>query len=436
MSFVNDMTNPARAAELQAGMIAASVTAPDPVARASSRILSILAASAANNPVLLPENGALATTTQVPFGNRNAAHTRAWSITDNPSVFSFSGGVPTYKASSTGFMLPCVTLASGGNFTTTRSASLQRMSFGFLGDSLSLALLGSPYRVLINGQYVSKTPQTHTTGTYNLVEITLPKIDDYRIDIEVSANAVFGSNPPGLATLWAKPSATVYALDQSQRLRVAVYADSFGNAVGADFPHNGFAAIMGYLLGGINVDTVAIAIGGTGYRSDRSGEQLTFQQHVSDLAQGSFDIVMPAGGINDGSSSPAELTVASQSFFAAARGVQPNALIVALGAWNGSIGPTATTIAQEQAIQAAVANLVSAGDQRMAFVPVQTDPLISGQPSLSGWIDNRGSALINASGAPGGGSPDGTHPGNVGHKNLGTRSAGKARSAIRALLRA
>ncbi len=391
------------------------------------RIGRALSRGALRNPVDLGDSPALATITPKAIGSGTAGLTQAFNQYSRPALFSWFGGVATYRADFPGWSAPVVTRRTGGNFTATQTCLAQR--FSFLTDAVSMDAVTNfaSYRVLVNGQYVGKTVRTDglTSGGYNRLNIALGDTTRQlrRIDIEVQfANAWFGGNSTNtLQTVYIGPNDTIVPLDTSRALCIAVVGDSFTSSTGASWCHNGWAVTLGYLLGGIDADVRQIAIGGTGYVADASSpgpQQYTFLQHIQDLAQATFDLVIFAGGINDSAASGVQ--PAALATIQAARALQPAAPFVVLGSWASSAGPSAGVLATEAAIQAAVRQFADPGT---VFVPVSGDP-------AGAWIGAANGPVING---PSVGGMDGVHPGDVGHLYLARRGNAAIRTALLAL---
>lgn len=409
--------------------LAASAKAGLATSVALGRITRIMSRASARNPIDLAEGGsALATVTPKAIASRTSGLTQAINQASKPALFRWHGGVATYNAATTGWRAPVVSQRTGGNFTATQNALSQRFSFMTDAASADVVTFVSRYRVLVNGQYVGKAVRSDglTAGGYNILNIATTDTSRQlrRFDIElVGGDANIGGTPSNsVPSLYLGPNDTLVPIDTSDCLRIAVIGDSFSSSTGASWNHLGWAVQLGYLLGGIEADVRQIAIGGTGYVNDATSpgpRQYSFIQHIGDLAQADFDIVIFAGGINDSLMAGAQS--AALSTFQAARALQPDALFVVMGAWCGAGGATAALLATEAAIQAAT---VQWGDALTVFVPVSGDP-------VGAWIGTSNAPVINASGAAGGGNPDGTHPGDVGHLYLARRANAAIRSALR-----
>lgn len=393
----------------------------------SRRLSRILGKAAVRNPVDLAEGGAgLATLTPKAYASGTAGLTQALSYYTRPDLFQFSGGTPLYAPSMTGFAAWPVTRVSGGNWPSDATKNILGQRFSFLTDAVSLDLIlyTTAYRVLIDGVYVSKTVRTDgiTSGGHNRLNIattdTTRKLR--RFDIELDRSSFIGGSSNGvLKTIYIGPNDTIVPIDTADKLTIAVYGDSFTEGTAASWQHLGWAPMLGYLLGGVDIDVRQIAIGNTGYVADASAAQTAFLGHISDLSQAAFDLVIMAGGVNDSGLSGVQ--AAALAFFHSVRTLQPYALVPVLGPWCSYTGPSAGVIAVDAAVSAAVA---AWGDPRAMYIPVSPD-------ATYGWITAANGPVINQSGAAGGGSPDNIHPGNVGHEYLARRASAAIRSALR-----
>lgn len=391
--------------------------------RTRTRIGRCLALAAQRNPVDLAEDNTLATITPKALGSGTAGLTQGFNLVGGPSLFAISGGVATSNDGSN-YGFPCVSVQSSGNFNSTKNGNQARL--GIYTDAVSMdfvcSLVSTKYRVLVNGQYVGKTVRTDGLGGTNRLNVALGDTSRKlrRVDIEIigdADNTFWGTS--GIATVFVGANDTLMPPDTSNRLKIAIVGDSFTAGAGASFVHNAYGVLLGYLLGGVDVDVRLLALGGTGWVNSGAANYYNFGQRSSDLSQTAFDMVIFAGGFND-TSLLSSIQANVVSTLTSARTLLPNALFVVLGSWAGYTGPSSDILTAEANISAGVTQFA---DANTVFVPVSAD-------TAGAWINSANGVVINKSGASGGGSPDNTHPGDVGHAYLARRANAAIRTAL------
>jgi len=391
------------------------------------KLLRIASKAAGANPLIMPEGGSgLATITPKAFASPTAGLTQTIYFSRNlPEYGILRGGVVEEKAN--GFGTWSASHRTGGNFSSTKNNVTSRYSWytDAINQDLFTAFMTN-YRILIDGQYVGKTVRTDalTSGGYNILNIQTTDITRKmrRFDIEIPATGLIGGVETSLLpTLKIGPNDTMAPVPTGDLLRIAVVGDSFSTSTGASFQTLGWAYNLGYSLAGVDVDVHSCSIGGTGYvNTGSSPTQYTALERIAqgDLSHFTYDMVVVAIGINDQGLSG--IQAATLSTLQAIRVAQPNAMVIVLGSWCGSIGPIANVLSAEVEILAAFTQWADANSR---FIPVSPS-------TASAWISALTGVVISQAGAPGGGSPDGTHPGNVGHSILGDRAAAAIRSSI------
>ena len=273
------------------------------------------------------------------------------------------------------------------------------------------------FRVLVDGYYVDMTglaASATSTLTYMTVDFTSAGGRTPRnIVFEGEGNSAFD----GFCVL---PTEGVYK-PGTQVVVAHCVGDSFVANAGATRSHDGFIRVMGDALG--LVDCRPGGVGGTGYLNPGSG-QTTFRQRISEITDGTPDVIFIGGGYNDYSYTDAALTAECIAYYSLIRANAATAdvPIFVFGSWGGKRGPDATTLANELAIKAAVTAM---GDPKIFFIPISTDvngPWFHGTGTTSA-TDGTGNTDIYI-------GSDGTHPNDIGHKFLGLRCADAVMRAL------
>lgn len=350
---------------------------------------------------------------------------RSYTVTANPTLFACFGGSPLVYAS-TYWRFKAVTLgsagaASGGNIQSDSSTNAYpgaqacgwAVEFETDDPSPEIFMLGTgtvKWRILVNDQYASKTGTTFGgSGSRFLKVATAGSRAWRRFRIEAEQAA-------GFAGVNVGATYNVRAPSDGDLIRAAIYGDSIATSTGAALAHNGFPQVMGKLLGWRDVRQ--LGIGSTGYVA--AGSTWKFQDHVSDLALFSPDVVCVFGGKNDGGQSGVQAAVLS--FLQAAR-AQTTAPIIVFGTFAGSSGPDAPCVAVENAISAAVTQFA---DPYCVYEPVS--PAANSSLSLiygtgrTGATNGTGNADAYVGGSDG---TDSTHPPDAGHEHIGRFAASR-----------
>ena len=190
--------------------------------------------------------------------------------------------------------------------------------------------------------------------------------------------------------------------------RCIVMGDSFTEGTGAYFPCDGYPAIFGKTIGW--EDTWASGSGGTGYLATGPQGRYNFRQRVqSDIIAHTPNIVIIAGGTNDGNSTAAQVQAEAILLYRQIRAGLPNVRLYALSPWRPRPGvsypPYYNVFNGIQAAAAAVPGTT--------FVDVSnyfSGSGYNGNPTGTGNCDYYISA-------------DGEHPSPAGHVYLGQRLA-------------
>lgn len=191
--------------------------------------------------------------------------------------------------------------------------------------------------------------------------------------------------------------------------RMIVLGDSFVEGVGALSPIDGFAPLAGYGLG--HDDSWASGSGSTGYLAVGGvAGKVTFRSRAqNDVLRWNPEVIVVAGGLNDGAFTAAQLTAEAGLLFAMLKGGAPDAQIVVLSPfWPNSL-TIATILPVAAAIQAAALTA------RLPYVDMLTDPWITGSGKV-GATNGTGNADIYI-------SSDGAHPSPAGHVYIAGRLA-------------
>jgi len=312
--------------------------------------------------------------------------------------------------------------------------SVSKPSSGYGGNLMRVAILTDApklafrvggasvyYRVLVDGRFVSKTPDQTSATNYEYIVVDFSSVAKMR-RIEVELLVAGG----GLRSIDLLPNYRITA-PQRANVRAAFYSDSYGAGTGVNLGGQAIPRVMADLLG---IDDIwDLSLGGTGYET--AGEAWVFEDHVDDIATCSPDLLIIAGGTND----PADSTTLSasvSSFLTAARAQAPLCPILVLGPWSKNTGPASGIVSIEGKVSAAVEAM---SDPRMAFIPVS--PVASSSLSWvfgtgrTGATAGNGNADIYMGGLNG---SDGSHPNAAGHEYIGRSAAYAAREALYSML--
>lgn len=334
----------------------------------------------------------------------------------SPSAsFSYYGGSPVIFANDY-LQFPSTTVPSGGNISNKSNAVTWRVGFYSDSPKVAIGVLGYyKYRFLVDNSYVSKEQTDYSVfggAQYTTLDFTAAGGSKKRY-IEVE-----GFQAGGFHAVAVQPNYKVWSLAITKKL--IIVGDSFVVGTGTSIDNDGLGTVIADYLGIRNV--VCVAIGGTGYTN--AGTTYKFADHSSDWTTKNPDIIVFAGGINDADDN--NLQPAVQSLVQNTRAALPNTIIVVLGVWPGSTGPSNATISKEKKIAAAVSAIA---DKYIVFIPIATDPTgswVTGNGKIDAPTGDGNSDIVTC--------PDGTHPTNYGHLYLGQRIADKIAEQLYFLL--
>ena len=275
-----------------------------------------------------------------------------------------------------------------------------------------------PYRVLLNKRYLDRDGFLGSGGQFLKMEFTYPF--DGLVTVECqSAGSLFQAvsvDAGGKIGPIMDPEYKMLALGDS-----ITEGRSSGDTMTYinDRWASTFAKLMGmnYMRNG--------GVGQTGYTNAAGGAHKKLVDQLPELwASGDqYEIVAVANGVNDFQTFPtATVTADALAAWQAIRTAQPNALIIVLGIWGCTYGPSATLLSVENALKA---KFDEWADPFSLFIRVSTDP-------AGPWVSGTGHV-----GAPTGEgnsdiyvSSDGLHPSRAG----GIYNGEKANAAVRAAL--
>ncbi len=288
------------------------------------------------------------------------------------------------------------------------------------------------YRVLVDGRYISKTPNAYTASGENILTIDLSALPQgpHIVKIEVDTNQQFISiSVPSTASI-SRPTVS------QDRVIAFCTGDSYSEGQGSSFKQMGaWVKSLGRRMGWTDVRQVAL--GGTGYvqaggRVVLAEQMVTWPVVNDDIAMSQVDVVTIASGYNDpdpGTNPAAAAHIAAYNAavltYQRTRAMCPNARIYVFGPWNGTRG---TNASQSTNVENVVKAAFSAwGDRNAVFVPVTT-------ASPQSWLT--GTGRVGTTNSSGNTdfliSPDAVHPSDMGHDYI----ARMAETAIRADLAA
>lgn len=317
------------------------------------------------------------------------------------SVFDFLGGNPVSN-------FPGYIAQIGTTLTWTKVE--------FWCDAPKLQIRGAQGKAMIavDGRYLSKSG-TSTAAAGGEQQFVLDwsgvrKPRHYRLKLN-GAQSFRRVGMDGESRVW-KPGA-------SDGIRVFFEGDSYMQGTGASYGGISLGEQASDLLG--VRDNWVSGIGGSGWLNPGSG--VTLRSRIANVTAADPDLLVIPAGTNDELSTPSAITAEVTAYLAAFRAALPNTPAVILGPWPKATGPSATLIAIEGAIQAAV---TAFADPLIKFASVSAD-------SGSAWIYGTG---FNGSGSGNAklyiGS-DGVHPNDAGHEYLGARIAAAVDAAVRTM---
>lgn len=346
-----------------------------------------------------------------------------------PTVSIYQGGYPSTHTQAKLYSDPTWFDVWGGSYATEadgitwRSSTEPKNTTGltveFITDAPDLFISFrygiSPARIAVDGKLVSPTAY-YSNGGYNF-RLMFPAGARKGRRITVmwpGSNHFYGVQlQPGDSVSKVTPTFAPYSL--------FTVGDSYfgGSPYHPCVSDRGPVHILAELLGAKQYQMDGV--GGSGYITSGSGLPFGNTTRLARIPAAQ-DVIVVAGGINDPTTG---LQTAVESYLTALRAAQPNAMVFVLGPWAGSSGPSATTLAKEAAISAAVA---AVNDARITFVPVNTD-------STGAWIQGTGrvSAPNNTGNADLYIAPDGSHPTCRGSEYLMGRLADAIRLKVAAL---
>jgi lysophospholipase L1-like esterase len=391
----------------------------------ASKLRRLASQAAANNPLDAAVASGVTMTTATAA---NGSQTKQYLPNTTPNVFAVHGGTARiYNTSFWAFPVSSVAPATDGNlngyFSDTPDAQAMGWEVAFVTDDPlpTIRVSGfnagnSNFRVIVDGQYVTKAATTYAQTGLSYVQLDFGGIRQPRhIRFRSMGGNLFGGVLVGaLSTVWAP--------DESDVIRVAFTGDSYSDRLGYTgstvLPDAMWCHVVGNLLGWRDVRQVAV--GGTGYLNN-GGVRSTIQNQIPRWIGIKPDVVVFAAGYNDSIASPSALTSAALLALQTVRASLPDAAIIVVGPWPGAGGQSAAVLSKEAAILSAVQQF---SDPLTMFVPQENvdTPWISGTGYVGATNGSGNSDLYISS--------DTIHPSEAGHIHLGRRAASAIRDAI------
>lgn len=349
----------------------------------------------------------------ITVGAADAASTIAGSVLTGPvnTTTGVIGGPFRYTGSNIAWMgagWPNENfVASRGSLTDVNGIEPYAVEFTTNADVFELWIKGSGgrSRFSVNGQRATFDP---------MVEVGPGSGSLYHVKVQFASAAtrvIRWDSPFGLfgGVRVAPPYTVTPPTGITDGRRIIVIGDSFTEGTGALSSIDGYASLAGY---GVGIDDVwASGSGATGYLNNGSlAGKTTFRGRAqNDVLRWNPDLIVVAGGINDGAFTAAQITTEAGLLFAMLKAGAPDARIVVLSPF----WPNGTTVASILPISAAINSAaVAAGLQ---FIDMVTDPWITGSGKV-GTPNGTGNADLYI-------SSDGTHPSPAGHVYIGGRIA-------------
>lgn len=355
-------------------------------------------------------DAALATVTTA--ASADAGTTVAYTLISSTGVCNLLGA--TFTSNGTSFTPATTTRNDASQFAYSGVMEFYtdspKISVGYVTSALDCL-------VEIDGTLVSNTTYTRSgSGTQYLI------LDFSALAVKNRLVRIWSINPPRF--IYVTALYRCWALATDNLIKCVITGDSYTAATGASSTNLSWANIVGNLLG--FRDTRACGIGGTGYLAPATGTAWKCIDHISDVTTPSPDVVIFAHGANDASYSTAAVTAEALLNYQTVRAALPNAVIIVLGPWALASGPSASILATEAAILAAV---TAFNDPLCKFVRQTTDPAgswINGT-GRTGATNGTGNADIYIGGVAG---TDTSHPNDLGHLYLARRASNGVATAI------
>jgi hypothetical protein len=412
-----------------------------------NKLTSSMQRALTSNPYDLPELGGVSTAptgTQVqitfpstaPTGGRyyaaaisGAVNVDKWAnFYGTPKAFGANGDHVQCQTGTTS----AATAGAGANINNSAGSAFTNGKGSMFGvevmtDSLSPTLKivgggGNPYfRIIVDGQYVIKTPGALTTIPGNrFVTLTFSSRKLRRIKLELEQDAAFDG-------IFISQLEQVFKLPERQLIRAAVLMDSYGvTSVGSPTTPmwDGPVGVAAKLLGWDDLRNSSIA--GTGWVNP--GAAWTFGSHVEDINVNP-DVILLGGCFNDNAYPLASITANVASGLAAVRNANPTTPIIMLGVWTPPVISPALALSVEAA---QLAGYTQAASSLTSFVPLANRSTVGGLSGSESIFFGTGSDVEPA----GNGNSDlyikgdKTHPNAAGYPYVGRLIANAIRSSI------
>lgn len=336
-----------------------------------------------------------------------------------PGVWRVNGGTPLLVSGAWRFCSAIIG-ATGGTIgqNNGRNANFWRATVEVNARYLTLRLYPSPlpYRLIVDGRYVSTAgivPATTSGGALQHLLLDFATRGVRQVTVEGQYGQGFAGGFTEATGQLRRPDDDVPAM--------TFLGDSYVFGSSATLLGDGIVPVMGDWMG---VRVHASGSGGTGWATPAN---LRFDERIAagDLSLGDAapDLVCLMASINDRARDMGMVQANAAAGLRGARAKHPGVPIVVFGCLPAATG--GTTLACEQAVQAAVAQVA---DAQTAFVPVTGD-------ATGAWVT--GTGRIGATSGAGTSDwatvPDGIHPGDEGCAYIGRRYAAAAVAALRAM---
>lgn len=329
------------------------------------------------------------------------------------------GGVPT--ASSPGYLVNSRWFSNANGATTSpdywaAEAIITDSVFGFYINGAG----SNGFRVMIDGQLVSASPTTPSTGGYNALKIDCSALTPSRAQRHVRIEGWGG----GCVIIGFLTSATGMCFPTgTSGLKFMVLGDSVADGTGnATWNGDGYPRLMGDQLS--IPDLRVSADGGTGFITVSGSGKQNYQTRVADVIANAPDLLFTPLSSNDYGQTTSDMVTAVNSYITTIRASLPNLPIIIAGSpWNDG------NLTNAQNIENAVATAIAARtDKYLAFVRTKTagtpTAIISGQGTDT-VPTGSGSSDYSWAGAT-------SHPSAIGHRDIARYYAENTRRIVNA----
>lgn len=289
-----------------------------------------------------------------------------------------TGGRFYYGSNSRGYVATQNIAADAGNLTGITSPTptpptgencIGPYYYKFCTDAPKFQIQGAAFvasknnRMIVDGKYIDLTGWDMVANNYLTIDFG-SRSPGRTVEFECQGNvALFQIKVDTLSRVWRPTPKDV--------IRASITGDSHteGSAGMTNTPGLGCSAILSRLLGIWDMRISSTA--GTGYvHMGTSTVRKAIPAQIPDwVNDGKYDLIIPAGGYNDTGEVQSAVLQAAVTSWQMIRAAQPRAFIPIFGIWGAALGPSASQITLETALQS---TFNAWADPFSVFIPVST----------------------------------------------------------------